>query len=111
MTAERVGPRAGYASLATAEKNLSDLATLGPKAGRAEYGGFMSSADAVTLRGEIAALRTAITAACLIIETGDNRLLASDGPAGGQPPDLSLAEWRKLYLILDRARSASEATV
>lgn len=46
----------------------------------------------------------AIQEACGIIELGDQRLLASDGPAGNQPPDLSLAEWRRLYGILDGAR-------
>ena len=49
-------------------------------------------------------LLAAIDAACAIIETGDNRLLASDGPAGGQPPDLSLTEWRTLYRTLNKAR-------
>jgi hypothetical protein len=43
--------------------------------------------------------------ACALIELGDQRLLASDGPAGGQPPDLSLEEWRTLYKMLDRARN------
>ena len=46
----------------------------------------------------------AINKACAIIERGDLRLLASDGPAGGQPPELSLAEWRDLYATLDAAR-------
>lgn len=48
--------------------------------------------------------RTSLDEACAIIETGDQRLLASDGPAGGRPPALTLAEWRKLYVLLDRAR-------
>lgn len=44
--------------------------------------------------------------ACEIIETGDQRLLASDGPAGGRPPDISLDEWRELYLCVKGARNA-----
>lgn len=47
----------------------------------------------------------AIDKACRIIETGDERLLQSDGPAGGQPPELTLAEWRELYVTLDQART------
>lgn len=44
-----------------------------------------------------------------IIEVGDQRLLASDGPVNGQPPDISLAEWRRLYCcILDAARLVGE---
>lgn len=50
-------------------------------------------------------LRAAIEKACAIIERGDQRLLALDGPCGGEPPALTLAEWRELYVILDRARS------
>ena len=34
-----------------------------------------------------------------IIETGDQRLLATDGPCGDQPPNISLAEWRRMYLL------------
>ena len=55
------------------------------------------------LRG-IQRLSAAINKACGIIEMGDQRLLASDGPAGGRPPELSLAEWRELYVTLDNAR-------
>lgn len=54
------------------------------------------------------ALLAAITKACGIIETGDERLLADDGPVGARPPDLSLAEWRQLYVILDDARKAAK---
>jgi hypothetical protein len=32
-----------------------------------------------------------------IIELGDRRLQAADGPCGGLPPDLMLDEWRELY--------------
>jgi len=32
-----------------------------------------------------------------LLELGDDRLLASDGPAGGQLPDLSTEEWRDVY--------------
>lgn len=62
--------------------------------------------DVVALLAEVERLQSAIQSACEIIELGDQRLLASDGPAGGQPPDLSLAEWRTLYVTLDRARAA-----
>jgi hypothetical protein len=55
-----------------------------------------------------AAMRAAINAACAIIEMGDQRLLARDGDAYG-PPDLTLAEWRKLYVTLDKARKDSRA--
>lgn len=51
-------------------------------------------------------MRKALRQACEIIEMGDARLLASDGPAGNQPPDLTLDEWRQLYSILDMARKA-----
>lgn len=34
-----------------------------------------------------------------ILELGDRRLLASDGPAGEQPPDLTLDEFRRMYLL------------
>ena len=47
----------------------------------------------------------AIDRACKIIERGDDRLLASDGPCGGQPPAITLDEWRELYRVLDRERS------
>ena len=45
-----------------------------------------------------------------IIETGDQRLLASDGPAGGQPPDITLREWRKLYRNITQAVRLLEET-
>lgn len=65
--------------------------------------------DALTINRDLAGLllasRAAITKACGIIELGDERLLASDGPAGGQPPDLNLQEWRELYVTLDEART------
>lgn len=57
----------------------------------------------MTLRLFIAA----VNRACDIIERGDRRLLASDGPAGNQPPDISLAEWRTLYRVLNTAREAA----
>lgn len=44
--------------------------------------------------------------ACEIIETADERLLAVDGPCGGLPPDMSLKEWRDLYVKLINARTA-----
>ena len=54
-----------------------------------------------------AALLKAINKACRIIERGDERLLGQDGPCGGLPPDLSLAEWREMYVTLDNARKAN----
>lgn len=63
-----------------------------------------ASVPAVAPEGREAALLAAINKACGIIELGDQRLLAGDGPAGGQPPELSLAEWRTLYVTLDKAR-------
>ena len=32
-----------------------------------------------------------------LLELGDTRLLAGDGPCGGQPPSLSAAEWGRVY--------------
>jgi hypothetical protein len=37
-----------------------------------------------------------------MLELGDHRLLASDGPAGGQLPDLSPNEWGKVYRACKR---------
>jgi 3-deoxy-D-arabino-heptulosonate 7-phosphate (DAHP) synthase len=34
-----------------------------------------------------------------LIELGDRRLLVSDGPCGNQPPQLTLKEWREIYLL------------
>lgn len=48
--------------------------------------------------------RTAIEDACRIIERGDERLLHIDGPCNNLPPDISLAEWRTMYVTLDNAR-------
>lgn len=49
-------------------------------------------------------LLKAIDQACAIIERADARLLATDGPCGGLPPDMTLAEWKELYSTLDKAR-------
>lgn len=52
-----------------------------------------------------------LTEAAEIIELGDQRLLAGDGPAGNLPPDISLAEWRRLYDCIQEARQrVGEAT-
>lgn len=53
-----------------------------------------------------ACARELLERACEIVEMGDQRLLASDGPAGNQPPDLSLSEWRELYVAISTAREA-----
>lgn len=58
----------------------------------------------VALCDTVQDIREAVDHACTIIETGDQRLLAADGPAGNQPPDISLTEWRDLYIKLDQAR-------
>lgn len=49
--------------------------------------------------GRIAELRGRLAAIADIIETGDQRLLAHDGPCGGLPPDIRLIEWRWMYLL------------
>jgi hypothetical protein len=88
-------------------------------------GRVMSSGLSASSADEVAALRStvenkeahlnvllgAVNEACAIIELGDQRLLASDGDAGGQPPDLSLAEWRKLYVTLERVRGLTASPV
>lgn len=51
----------------------------------------------------------ALNHACDIIETADARLLALDGPCGGLPPDMKLAEWEELYTTLDDARKVANA--
>lgn len=58
----------------------------------------------VTLRRELSAVLAAVEHACTLIELGDRRLLAADGPCGNQPPQLSLGEWRQLYHTLNRVR-------
>jgi hypothetical protein len=68
--------------------------------------------DELKLKDEFAArqgeiitnLLNAINHACDIIENADHRLLAQDGPAGGQAPPMSLDEWRRMYVSLDKAR-------
>lgn len=42
------------------------------------------------------------------IELGDQRLLAMDGPAGGQIPDLSPHEWGVVYRACKRISRAVE---
>lgn len=37
-----------------------------------------------------------------MLELGDNRLLAHDGPAGGQLPHLTPDEWGKVYRACKR---------
>lgn len=37
-----------------------------------------------------------------MLELGDDRLLAYDGPVGGALPDLDPSEWRKVYLACKR---------
>jgi hypothetical protein len=54
-----------------------------------------------------ASRKDAIERACAIIERGDDRLLAYDGPAGELPPALSLEEWHELYATLRAARDSA----
>lgn len=37
-----------------------------------------------------------------MLELGDTRLMACDGPCGGQLPDLSPTEWGKVYRACQR---------
>jgi hypothetical protein len=46
-----------------------------------------------------------------LLDVGDERLLASDGPAGGKLPDLSPEEWGEVYrACLAIARVAEAVT-
>src|SRR5262245_28070912 len=68
-----------------------------------EYVGYFDDAtrtkDATIarLRAAMKEVRDAANTVIEMLELGDDRLLASDGPAGGQLPDLSPAEWGKVY--------------
>lgn len=44
-----------------------------------------------------AAMRKAAQTVINLLELGDDRLLAADGPCGGQKPDLTPKEWGKVY--------------
>lgn len=50
-------------------------------------------------RAEIEQLNARLNAIAEIIRVGDQRLLAADGPCGGQPPDISLGERYRMYLL------------
>lgn len=58
------------------------------------------------VRGGAERAKRLLDEAAGIIEVGDQRLLAYDGPAGNLPPDISLAEWRRLYVCIQDARKA-----
>lgn len=62
-------------------------------------------AERLAALSHLVSIEKALNEACGIIEVGDQRLLAGDGPAGSLPPDISLAEWRRMYVVLDRARA------
>jgi hypothetical protein len=47
--------------------------------------------------------------ALLIIETADNRAMATDGPVSRTPDEMSDAEWRRLYKCLTTAHAALSA--
>jgi hypothetical protein len=70
---------------------------------RAESGVDQEGSTAGTTDAAQSSMRHAINKACAIIERADERNLANDGPAGGSPPQMSLPEWRSLYVTLDRA--------
>jgi hypothetical protein len=57
------------------------------------------------LIAEVRRLRDAVSDACGIIEIGDQRLLASDGPVNNMPPEITLAEWKEMYSVLNGTRS------
>lgn len=42
-------------------------------------------------------LRQAATVVTRLLELGDQRLLAGDGPVGNRLPDLSPSEWGRVY--------------
>lgn len=44
-----------------------------------------------------------------MLEMGDLRLQAQDGPCGGQLPELSIKEWRKVYLACQRIAKFARA--
>ena len=43
-----------------------------------------------------------------MLELGDSRLLAADGPCGGQLPDLTPDEWGKVYRACKRIAKAQK---
>jgi hypothetical protein len=65
---------------------------------------FCAPLASAPVRAEEPTLLVAINRACEIIEVADARNLANDGPAGGFPPQMTLKEWRTLYVTLDNAR-------
>jgi hypothetical protein len=50
-------------------------------------------------KNEVRLLEARLKGIAAIIELGDVRLLASDGLCGGQPPILTLAEWKQMYRL------------
>lgn len=54
-------------------------------------------ADAARQVSQIERLERRLAAIAELIEGGDQRLLAADGAVGGQPPQLTLDEWRQIY--------------
>jgi hypothetical protein len=60
----------------------------------------MSSITAT--KQELAALKKDADIVMQMLELGDQRLLAGDGPCGGQLPDLSPGEWGKVYRACKR---------
>lgn len=55
------------------------------------------------LREQLRVAREKVARAAEIVETGDSRLMAVDGPCGGLPPDITLKEWREMYLCMSAA--------
>lgn len=68
-----------------------------------------ANGDEGMLVTDVACVSSAVNTAMGIIGLGDQRLLACDGPAGGQPPDISLAEWRRMYVSLEKGRKILDA--
>jgi hypothetical protein len=62
----------------------------------------MLRADSPSEAHNVAQLRSDAEIVQRMLELGDARLLASDGPAGGQLPDLSPDEWSKVYRACKR---------
>ena len=50
-------------------------------------------------RQRLETVETRLAEIAKIIELGDHRLMAADGPCGNLPPDISLAEWRQMYCL------------
>lgn len=59
-------------------------------------------------KSDIKKINNYVDEACKIIECGDIRLMATDGPIGNLPPILSIKEWRRLYILLKKIMSLTQ---